>query len=197
MGIRNFDAEVEKAVKRIQELAEDGKPPTVRIFDANRGDCLGSDVFKRRGLAWLKLVEMAGFPVPRIQFGTPEEEIEKAIKRIQELAVNGIAPTRDEYNKVRGSECYSANALRESCHVEWGELVKRAGFTQQKTGVANGTRRQGARRFRDVEKEVDAAKEKATEIIEQQRNYQGLHCFDTPRRVWQANGRTFVAWGVR
>lgn len=192
----NFDAEVEKAIKRIQELAEDGKPPSLRIYDANRAGCFCADVFTRRGIPWLQLVEMAGFTVRRIEFGTVEEEIEKAIVKMREIAVDGMAPTKKEYDKARG-DCYASEALRETCKMSWRELVSRAGLEPLPTGVQKGTIRQNGRRLRDVEQEIDDAKEEAMQATQRERSYLGLPVFDQPRRVWQANGKTFVAWGVR
>jgi hypothetical protein len=79
-------------------------------------------------------VELAGFPVRRVRFGTVEEEIQKTIIKLREIAVNGVMPSKATYNKTRG-DCYSAEALRETCRMTWYELAQRADLHLLQTGV--------------------------------------------------------------
>jgi len=196
MGIRmmtNFEEEIAKTVKRIQELAEDGKPPTQPMYAENRGDCFYVDAFRERGVSWSRLIEMAGFEKRKVPFGDLEVEIAKAVKRLQKLSIDGFAPSDDEYERNRG-DCRSMTAFH-AHGVRYSDLVTRAGLEHNKRGVKRGTKRRLQTVAAELEEEI--ADNRRAEAAARRRTFEGLTVFPEPRRVWEVEGKIFVAWGVR
>ena len=80
-----------------------------------------------------------------------EVRVGQAVRRLQALAVDGVAPTREAYNAACG-DAPSADALR-SYGLSWAAVVRRAGLRP----LRKGPERLGAGLPAAVEKEIRAA----------------------------------------
>lgn len=80
-----------------------------------------------------------------------EVRLGQAVRRLQALATDGVAPTRDAYNAACG-DAPSADALRKY-GLSWAAVVRRAGLRPQR----RGPERLGAGLPAAVEKEIRAA----------------------------------------
>lgn len=113
----------ERIIDQIQQLSDDGDPPTAQEFDEAEGT-LSRFVVREIFGKWNNAVEAAGF-TPRMT-GRPEKYSRtELIEQIQQLATDGNPPT---YREFRQSEKTASKTPVIEEFGWWNDALEAAGF---------------------------------------------------------------------
>jgi hypothetical protein len=125
----------ERIIDQIQQLSDDGDPPTAQEFDEAEGT-LSRFVVREIFGKWNNAVEAAGF-TPRMT-GRPEKYSRtELIEQIQQLATDGNPPT---YREFRRSEKTASKTPVIEEFGWWNDALEAAGFEPNRYGVDDVSR---------------------------------------------------------
>lgn len=110
----------ERVINKIQQLAEDGDPPTAGEFNSHEGP--SSSVAYRVFGTWSNAVEAAGFE-PNKPGNDPASQ-EELIEHINRLTVDGDQPSQEEFNE--DEEAPSARTVENNFDGGWNVALEQA-----------------------------------------------------------------------